>query len=386
MIAQQLKFTASRTSVDQTMLPSSEDAETPVQRSRELNWPSLEQIQLPVDHCASESCSCSFCATQVKQSEVPVLTRAEYELAELQSQCDGKDQHITELLRTVQSLQGQVNILNAKLLFLHDHHTTRPMRRRTLARDNHPVRPSIPVYSSRLNPALHQRTVDEEHSRGFWVSTTENHNGTAAVDSSPLSTLDLPEAFSGGIPTRNNADVHLNVHTMLQQPYDSEIPATEEDEFISFLTHDNNRFPPPFSLQLIHTNQHTQVDRSPPLNTIVNATARGDHAAHFGRGSKNLREERYETEIERVLRDMDEEEPECDGEDMLDQHYYMDAYKTMDQQLYRRPALPLPMAPRPMAIESYKKHLRMSLPIHNLIAKRISLANSFRWRERTPGV
>ncbi|KAG0007918.1 hypothetical protein BGZ80_004082 [Entomortierella chlamydospora] len=109
------------------------------------------------------------------------------------------------------------------------------------------------------------------------------------------------------------------------------------------------------------------------------------HAANFDRSMMaNVREIRYETELERALREIDEceEEPEREGEDQLDEHYYLDAYKTMDQRLYRRPVLPVPPPPRPMSSEMYKKHHRMSLPIQNLMSKRISLGNTLRWKGR----
>jgi hypothetical protein len=66
---------------------------------------------------------------------------------------------------------------------------------------------------------------------------------------------------------------------------------------------------------------------------------------------------------------------------LLDEFYYMDAYKTMDQQLYRRPILPIAAPPRPMSTDQYKKHHRMSLPIQNL-SKRLSLGQTFRWKGR----
>ncbi|KAK3806335.1 MAG: hypothetical protein J3Q66DRAFT_445460 [Benniella sp.] len=75
-------------------------------RNCELTLPPQELIQLPPSHSASEDCSCSFCSTLLKPSQIPVLTQAQYELL---SQCDGKDQHILDLLKMGRDLQRQIN-------------------------------------------------------------------------------------------------------------------------------------------------------------------------------------------------------------------------------------------------------------------------------------
>ena len=144
---------------------------------------------------------------------------------------------------------------------------------------------------------------------------------------------------------------------------------------MSLLDLDDNYPAPPSSQPHLQQYQHQLQHMPPPM----------PHAsAPLPRGAARPRRRRYETELERVLRDVEEaeEEPEREGEDMLDEYYYMDAYKTMDQQLYRRPVLPVSPPPRPMSSDQYKKHHRMSLPIQSLMSKRISLANSFRWKGR----
>ncbi|KAF9570895.1 hypothetical protein EC968_001204 [Mortierella alpina] len=337
-------------------------------RMRELTLTPQEQIALPTDHRAADDCSCSFCTTQVKPSKIPVLTRHEYERAELQSQCDAKDLHIAELLKTVQGLQSQVNILNAKLLFLHDHHTTRPMRRRTLVRGSQPGMPSAGgvEWFSRHQHQVTQQSSGSEDSKGFGSSagpTGSNITSVTTQSCSPRLTAS-PKMFAEGLHSANNSDAHLT-GGMMSQPWPSGL---EEDEAMSLLDLEDNYPAPP-------TCQPYQPYVPPSM----------PHAsAPFPRTAAHPRRRRYETELERVLRDVEEaeEEPEREGEDMLDEYYYMDAYKTMDQQLYRRPILPVSPPPRPMSSDQYKKHHRMSLPIQSLMSKRISLANSFRWKGR----
>ncbi|KAG9323010.1 hypothetical protein KVV02_007440 [Mortierella alpina] len=337
-------------------------------RVRELTLTPQEQIALPLDHRASDDCSCSFCTTLVKPSKIPVLTREEYERAELQSQCDAKDLHIAELLKTVQGLQSQVNILNAKLLFLHDHHTTRPMRRRTLVRGSQSGMPSVGgvEWFSRHQHQVTQQSSGSEDSKGFGSSaepTGSNITSVTTQSCSPRLTAS-PKTFAEGLHSANNSDAHLNGGTM-SQPWPSGL---EEDEAMSLLDLEDNYPAAP-------TCQPYQQPMPPSMTHTL---------APFPRNVANPRRRRYETELERVLRDVEEaeEEPEREGEDMLDEYYYMDAYKTMDQQLYRRPILPVSPPPRPMSSDQYKKHHRMSLPIQSLMSKRISLANSFRWKGR----
>ncbi|CAO3567179.1 unnamed protein product [Mortierella alpina] len=345
--------------------PPSQQEESP-SRTRELTLTPQEQIALPLDHRASDDCSCSFCTTLVKPSKIPVLTREEYERAELQSQCDAKDLHIAELLKTVQGLQSQVNILNAKLLFLHDHHTTRPMRRRTLVRGNQPGMPSAGgvEWFSRHQHQVTQQSSGSEDSKGFASAGPTGSNITSVTTQSCSPRLTAsPKTFAEGHHSTHNSDAHLN-GGMMNQPWPSGL---EEDEAMSLLDLEDNHPP--------STSQPYQQNMPPSMS----------HAsAPFPRTAPHPRRPRYETELERVLRDVEEaeEEPEREGEDMLDEYYYMDAYKTMDQQLYRRPILPVSPPPRPMSSDQYKKHHRMSLPIQSLMSKRISLANSFRWKGR----
>ncbi|KAF9361057.1 hypothetical protein BGX26_006145 [Mortierella sp. AD094] len=346
-------------------------------RNRELTLAPQEEIKLPSDHSSAENCSCTYCTTLVKPSKIPVLSRAEYELAELQSQCDGKDQHIAELLKTVQNLQGQVNILNAKLLFLHDHHTTRPMRRRTLARNSYPVMPVAANGQEYTHRKQHISIQQQRSDSGM----SGSHSPTDTTNGNSPNMSGFLGAFPEGVQTSNNAAQQ----NALAVRFSFDLPSLEEgegeayeDDIMSFLDLDNSHPPPPpFPAQ---ATQHNQLSR-------MHATAASNvgHAVNYDRSiMANVRDIRYETELERALREIDEfeEEPEREGEDQLDEHYYLDAYKTMDQQLYRRPVLPVPPPPRPMSSEMYKKHHRMSLPIQSLMSKRISLGNSFRWRGR----
>ncbi|KAG0255929.1 hypothetical protein BG011_004855 [Mortierella polycephala] len=365
--------------------------EDPCSRNRVLTLTPQEQIQLPQDHRPSDDCLCSYCTTVVRPSKVPVLTRKEYELAELQSQCDAKDQHITELLKTVQSLQEQVNVLNAKLLFLHDHHTTRPMRRRTLVQNTQPVMPypcGAGWFSRNKQPVQAQQSSDSEESLGQRASGTRTGSTMtsmttySASSNTPSSPTKSPEGFRSG----SNIDGHLSQHQVLPHAHSQRTHFIDEDEAISYLEQDDNRQLPPS----IVTNPMHHIHAIAPLASMQRPKARPQsdaHVVHPAQSFYNMlqfRDPRYETELEKALRDVEEadEEPEREGEDLLDEYYYTDAYKTMDQQLYRRPILPVPAPPHPMSSDQYKKHHRMSLPIHNLISKRISLGNSIRWRGR----
>ncbi|KAF9275016.1 hypothetical protein BGZ68_000175 [Mortierella alpina] len=345
-------------------------------RTRELTLTPQEQIALPLDHRASDDCSCSFCTTLVKPSKIPVLTREEYERAELQSQCDAKDLHIAELLKTVQGLQSQVNILNAKLLFLHDHHTTRPMRRRTLVRGSQPGMPAAGgvEWFSRHQHQLTQQSSGSEDSKGFGSSAgpTGSTITLATTQSCSPRLTASPKTFAEGLQAANNSDAHLNGGSMMSQPWPSGL---EEDEAMSLLDLDDN-YPAPPAGQPYQQQYQQEQQHMPPMMPHASAP--------LLRSAARPSRRRYETELERVLRDVEEaeEEPEREGEDMLDEYYYMDAYKTMDQQLYRRPILPVSPPPRPMSSDQYRKHHRMSLPIQSLMSKRISLANSFRWKGR----
>ncbi|KAG0074002.1 hypothetical protein BGZ90_011104 [Linnemannia elongata] len=367
-----LPQTSSRSSTDVLAVPqTSNESSTAVGTpalSRELTLEPQEQIQLPDDHRATDDCSCSYCTTLVQPSQIPVLTRDEYEKAELQSQCDAKDQHIAELLKTVQSLQGEVNILNAKLLFLHDHHTTRPMRRRTLARNSFPAVPSSNTsredWSSRQQHHSSQQLSDPPSSApqmGQISSFSPPSSTTAAAPgggngyNSPQGS---PKLFSEGIHMSNNADSQMSRgksrHMSLGWEYGhsgggQDLSTLEEDEAMSFLDLDDPQRPPP-----------------PPFPTSNSAQRPGRPGIGLG---------------EVVEEEEEDHEPEREGEDLLDEFYYMDAYKTMDQQLYRRPILPIAAPPRPMSTDQYKKHHRMSLPIQNL-SKRLSLGQTFRWKGR----
>ncbi|KAF9115174.1 hypothetical protein BGX27_008652 [Mortierella sp. AM989] len=372
MIAQTIRIPGLSGSIDLAQ-------EEPIERNRELTLAPQEEIKLPSDHNPAEGCSCSYCSTLIKPSKIPVLSRAEYELVELQSQCDGKDQHIAELLKTVQNLQGQINILNAKLLFLHDHHTTRPMRRRTLARNSYPVMPAAANKAENLQ--YMQRLSIQQQRSDYGMSGP--HSPAVTTDANSPDMSELPDAFPEGVQSCNNAIRHYPTG----MGYSSDLPSLgesdggkKEDQSISFLDFDNSHPPPPpFP---VYTTQHNRFTCIPMQHPT--AASNVDHAVNFDRSMMNVRFIRYETELERVLREIDvfEEEPEHEGEDQLDEHYYLDAYKTMDQQLYRRPILPVPSPPRPMSTEMYKKHHRMSLPIQSLISKRISLAGSLRWKGR----
>ncbi|KAG0280464.1 hypothetical protein BGZ95_010033 [Linnemannia exigua] len=358
--------------------------------NRELTLTPKEQIQLPADHTTSDNCSCTYCTTLVQPSQIPVLTRDEYEKAELQSQCDAKDQHIAELLKTVQSLQGEVNILNAKLLFLHDHHTTRPMRRRTLARNSFPAVPSpsstAADWTSRQQQHQHlpQQLSDPVPMRAPPLSAPQARRqgggGQSSSISPPPSTMPTgghvqiplrpasgsPTLFAEGVQTSNNSDSHLlsqvrSRHMSLSwdDGHGQDLSTLEEDEAMSLLNLDD---------------QQQQQRPPPPPFPTNNSDQRLGRSAGFG-GPREL--------FDAGLRDVEEvdEEPEREGEDLLDEFYYMDAYKTMDQQLYRRPVLPMAAPPRPMSADQYKKHHRMSLPIQNL-SKRLSLGQTFRWKGR----
>ncbi|KAF9432039.1 hypothetical protein BGZ76_011384 [Entomortierella beljakovae] len=342
---------------------------------RELTLAPQDEIKLPSDHISSESCTCEYCSTMVMPSKIPVLSKAEYELSELQSQCDGKDQHIAELLKTVQNLQGQVNVLNAKLLFLHDHHTTRPMRRRTLARSSFP---SIPVAANAIDYPQKQRHSLQQQRSDSEMSGSQSPPGIDGTNSPNV--ISLTMAFPEGVQP---------LHNMIRQ-YPAGLGGSsglssleeavgEDDEAMSFLDLDNNHSSS--SSIPTHRAQYNRLSRTPSLQTT--AASNLGHAVNFDRSSiMSGHDFRYETELGRALREIDEmeEEPEREGEDQLDEHYYLDAYKTMDQQLYRRPILPSTPPPKPMSSEMYKKHHRMSLPIQSMMSKRISLGSSFRWK------
>ncbi|KAG0377833.1 hypothetical protein BGX24_005354 [Mortierella sp. AD032] len=346
--------------------------------NRELTLAPKEQIQLPADHKTSDDCSCTYCTTLVQPSQIPVLTRDEYEKAELQSQCDAKDQHISELLKTVQSLQGEVNILNAKLLFLHDHHTTRPMRRRTLARNSFPAVPSPNPHAAEWS-SRQQQLSESVPMRAPPLSAPQARRGGQNSISPPPSTMPAsgngqsplqpssgsPTLFAEGVQTSNNSDTHLlsrvkSRHMSLgwDEGHGQDLSTLEEDEAMSLLDLDD---------------QQQQRPPPPPFPTN-NSAQRPGRSAGFG-GPREM--------FDGGLRDVEEvdEEPEREGEDLLDEFYYMDAYKTMDQQLYRRPILPMAAPPRPMSADQYKKHHRMSLPIQSL-SKRLSLGQTFRWKGR----
>ncbi|KAF9924823.1 hypothetical protein FBU30_005272 [Linnemannia zychae] len=346
--------------------------------NRELTLAPKEQIQLPEDHQASDDCICTFCTTLVQPSQIPVLTRDEYEKAELQSQCDAKDQHIADLLKTVQSLQGEVNILNAKLLFLHDHHTTRPMRRRTLARNSFPVMPlssggTVDDWSSRqqqlqqqpLHPHPPQQLSDPGPVKLPPLSTPQ----TGLVSSlSPLPSAmpvdgnahqipycpipRTPKLFAAeGIQWPSNNNTHSGRgkarHASLAWDYGrrQDLGTMEEDETMSFLDLEDQQRPLPSSFST--------------GNSIQRPGRPGFAPREFDNG----------------LRDLEEldEEPEREGEDLLDEFYYTDAYKTMDQQLYRRPYLPISVPPRPVSTDQHKKRS---------LSKRLSLGQTFRWKGR----
>ncbi|KAF9198217.1 hypothetical protein BGZ49_001043 [Haplosporangium sp. Z 27] len=362
MIAQTIKIPGLRGSTILTQ-------EKSTTRNRELTLTPQEEIKLPSDHTSADDCLCTYCSTQVKPSKIPVLSKTEYELAELQSQCDSKDQHIAELLKAVQSLQGQVNVLNAKLLFLHDHHTTRPMRRRTLACNSYPLIP-VTNNSGQDNAYQEQRQSTQQQKSG--PGMLKSHSLTASANAKSPNTLELIEFFPE-VQTNNHAkqrSTDLGPSLGLES-------LGEEDEVVSFLDLDSHPSP---SLFPAHATYQSEFTRVPLLQST--AALNVDHAFNFDRSMMNVR---CETGLERALRDIDEfeKEPEHRGEDQFDEHYYLDAYKTMDQQLYRRPNLPVSPSPQPMSSEIHKKHHRISLPIQSLMSKRISLGNSFRRKGRT---
>ncbi|KAG0049806.1 hypothetical protein BGZ83_005394, partial [Gryganskiella cystojenkinii] len=357
---------------------------------RELLLTPKEQVILPEDHIMSDGCVCSYCTTLVQPSKVPVLSKEEYELAELKSQCVDKDQHVTELLKTVQSLQGQVNILNAKLLFLHDHHTTRPMRRRTLARNSYPILQSAPVTisSDHLPRNGCAQGLDSNHfhqtgPRSAGPAHTASSITTVSNGSSPPTSRRSLSAFAEGIRLSNDNDAYppadyRQLTTDLGNP---DLQMLDDDEAMSFLDLNDGRPPPPNITQ-----SRMQPWSGGHLITQSGFGRNIGDSIGAGSLSSSSRVPRYETELERALRDVEEaeeEEPEREGEDLLDEFYYKDAYKTMDQQLYRRPVLPFPPPPRPMSTDQYKKHHRMSLPIQSLMSKRISLRDTFRWKGKT---
>ncbi|KAG0019561.1 hypothetical protein BGZ81_009686 [Podila clonocystis] len=370
--------------IEQT-IPEEEEEVAP---RKELQIAPQSQIQLPRDHQDSDYCRCSYCTTLAKPSKIPVLSRAEYELAELQSQCEAKDQHVSELLKTVQSLQGQVNILNAKLLFLHDHHTTRPMRRRTLARHSIPVIPTPPSSQnsnhSQWQPAL--PPLIESHPAKP-VTRTESSITTSTMSSqnSQRSLRTFPE----GEQSSHNSDMSTARRTMGgfhngEQFHEHHHPSLGDQDLLRRLGDDDAVS----FLELESQNQYHQHHRhhTGASMPVFSERSRSVQVSSGGMAMNMnaMRDLRYETELERALRDMEEveEEPEREGEDLLDAYYYMDAYKTMDQQLYRRPALPVQPPPRPMSTDQYKKHHRLSLPIQTLMSKRISIRNSFRWKSK----
>ncbi|KAF9026422.1 hypothetical protein BGZ52_006933 [Haplosporangium bisporale] len=365
-------------------IPEEEEEELFTPR-KELQIAPQSQIQLPGDHHASEHCRCSYCTTLAKPSKIPVLSRAEYELAELQSQCESKDQHVSELLKTVQSLQGQVNVLNAKLLFLHDHHTTRPMRRRTLARHSTSVM-STPPQSNNHNHNQWQATLpplmENHHSKPVARADSSITTSTMSSRNSQRSL----RMFSEGEQASHNSDMpnssrrtmggFHNGEQFHEHHHDQDmLRGLGDDDAVSFLELEGRHQYPQ------HHRYHTGASMP-----VFSERSRSVQVSSGGMvmSMNNLRDARYETELERVLRDMEEveEEPEREGEDLLDAYYYMDAYKTMDQQLYRRPALPMQPPPRPMSTDQYKKHHRLSLPIQTLMSKKISIRNSFRWKSK----
>ncbi|GJJ71083.1 hypothetical protein EMPS_03433 [Entomortierella parvispora] len=346
-------------------------------QSRELLLAPQEQIVLPEDHVASDGCTCSYCTTLVQPSKVPVLSKAEYELAELQSQCKSKDQHVTELLKTVQGLQGQVNILNAKLLFLHDHHTTRPMRRRTLARNSYPVQPAINATNHmELDGGSHQSSVVAQDSERLQSSGSAGHRGARLTTSSITTASSSSHASRSPLFFAEGIRLSIECENRLDPSNPPDLlHMLDDDETMSFLDLDDGRPPPPVTKQ----QRHWSLNGGHPSQSGL---IRYNTTGGIGYVPTSNRIPRYESELERALRDVEEveEEPEREGEDLLDEFYYKDAYKTMDQQLYRRPVLPVAAPPRPMSADQYKKHHRMSLPIQSLMSKRISLRETFRWK------
>ncbi|KAF9158678.1 hypothetical protein DFQ26_007359 [Actinomortierella ambigua] len=449
-----------------------EDNKDPRHRpSIEQVWKPQEPIVIPPDHQeGNAACSCTYCRHVAKPSLIPLATREENEVAELKADCEAKEQHVTELLKTVHDLQGQVNILNAKLLFLHDHHTTRPMRRRALSRRQ----ASLPIPQ--------QQQQQHQVSTGSTESTEErrfrqlhhglrrgsvNSQGSSASDlhaggnlyspqtsditmhrvGSPGSAPNLPtpqsliaspgfatpssllRAFPDGVPLATNAptnpthhshastsnvntipkDTALRHHRSLplfsnthhpQPP--SSMPGTDmdvpefvldEDDTMSHLDLDQDHYLNSFTTLADNRSQpHLQSSSSSSAGAAgrpITPSTRSSTVVSFGNHSyapypSSSTPFRAGSELELVLRDMeDAEEAEVyvrEGEDQVDEYYYADAYRPMDQQLYRRPVLPVPQAPPPMSSEQYKRHQRMSLPIQNLMSRRITLANTFKWK------
>ncbi|KAI1302128.1 hypothetical protein EDD11_005721 [Mortierella claussenii] len=376
-------------------------------QGRELKLTPQEKIQLPLDHCATESCTCSYCTTQIKPSKIPVLTKTEYELAELRSQSESKDQHITELLKTVQNLQGQVNILNAKLLFLHDHHTTRPMQRRMLARNGYPVMQTGIDTIRRVGSAesvLSERPRNSLRSSGSSSYISESSSYISESSSALAGGYGITRAFSEGVQVCSDSELHRG-----ETHHSPETPLLNEREDMPYLHPKGG-----LSESLLPAFGTLQAQQPGPTSIdAMGIESNGGHGpfpswVQSSRVSSRANGPVYMSELERVLRDLDAmeahqkpyygqdqeedeapellqieeeaEEPEREGEDQVDEYYYMDAYKPMDQQLYRRPIFPVTAPPRPMSTEAYRKHYRMSLPVQSLVSKRISLGNTFRWK------
>ncbi|KAF9975784.1 hypothetical protein BGZ73_000455 [Actinomortierella ambigua] len=456
---------------------NSEDNKDPRHRpSIEKTWKPQEPIVIPPDHQeGNTACPCTYCRYVAKPSRIALPTREENEAAELKADCEAKEQHVTELLKTVHDLQNQVNVLNAKLLFLHDHHTTRPMRRRALSRRQASLQ--IPMQQLPQQQQQHQistgstESMDERRFRQLQQnlrrgsvnsqksSTSDLHapgdpyspqssdvtmhrggtHGSAPNLPTPQSLITSPgfatpssllRAFPDGVPLANNVSTNPTQHShastsnitttskdqalrhhrslpLLSNPHalpslsmpgtDMDVPefVLDEDDTMSHLDLDQDHYFPHHSLTTLTDNRsqpHLQSSSASSSTGVtgrpITPSTRSSTVVSFGNhsyapyASTSSTPFRVGSELELVLRDMEEAE-EADvyvreGEDQVDEYYYADAYKTMDQQLYRRPVLPVPQAPPPMSSEQYKRHQRMSLPIQNLMSRR--LANTFKWK------
>ncbi|KAG0224895.1 hypothetical protein BGW42_004758 [Actinomortierella wolfii] len=445
-------------------------------------WKPQEPIVIPSDHQEGNiACPCTYCKHIAKPSRITFSTPEENEVAELKAECEAKEQHVTELLKTVHDLQGQVNILNAKLLFLHDHHTTRPMRRRALSRrslaamtlsQQHQHQQSQQQQISAISTEssderrfqqlhLHRKEARRGSVNSQGSSLNESHPGanpyspqssditmhragtpgTAPNLPTPQSLMASPgyatpssllRAFPDGVSLANNVstnpmqhshastssittgakDPALRHHKSLplfgnhnhsSSTANASMPSTDmdvpefvldEDDTMSHLDLEQDQYFPqhPFTTLVDNRSQSQLGSTGRP----VTPSTRSSTVVSFGNTSyapyppSSSTPFRVESELELVLRDMEEAEEaevyEREGEDQADEYYYADAYKPMDQRLYRRPVLPVPQAPPPMSAEQYKRHQRMSLPIHNLMSRRINIANTFKRKSTRPAL
>ncbi|KAF9584242.1 hypothetical protein BGW38_007103 [Lunasporangiospora selenospora] len=343
---------------------------------------------VPEDHERLDQTARSGLNDLERPSQVPFPSRSEYELKELQAQCDSKDRYVNDLLQTVQSLQGQVNILNAKLVFLHDHHTTRPMKRRTLVRHSHPLPlmangsiwgpdrarvpngltmvarpPSVESYQHHHHRLMHYQPQQEQYQLSQQQRHTQLRNEYPSASPSVVPEEPMA-AFPEGIRfSRDTSQYQQDREKNRLVRYDSGIEPDlcdlEDDEAVSFL----------------------QLDDGTIRGVVAHKLGRAPSAANASTWTESSYEHGPMSDVEEEL-ELTTSQVEHVGEDVLDEYYYMDAYKTMDQQLHRQPILPAMAPPPPMSTDLYRKHYRMSLPLPGLLSKRIGLGHPFRRKGR----